>query len=717
MAKTKPSKHTDRRGASPSGETFAQASDQKPMEQTLEVPTLPSSPALDGGAHTPVESVTKQNRLRQLEELMLRQSTHIEALLATFTGARTEGLNAPTNVDLEQRGNAGELQMVEAQTVHTPQHAPAAMEQDAPETDSEEEWEDNLHDLLINLSLSGPEVESFLEAIPSMHLADNLPKELRLRMPKVPAAQVRRAAKVLLGKGGPFSARQVMFALVRAQIGAPADSPTSQGAPIPQTQALPPPPPDPAPQAPVAQTATAARPETPPPPQTGRAEVAEGQAAGPSRVRKLAIAPRPAEVVRQAAEDAMTQVSSEDDEALAHDFMFTEKSRSVRVSLPTPEVFHGDVKELIPAKYKNLESYVACLVKFAIRGDVPLVEVLDLYFKGAANAWLTMVTEKRNLAQMHITPEMIADPAYNKTLGIVFREHFIQHFGKQLRGKADKAFNVLMSGKYGQSSSEVVALYYARLLILLDEAKVPDNFQRVTYFVNGLNTQLRDRCRTDVFGQQFKKLSAAFDFALTQETALVQRAYEANTNVVPIQRQAALVASTPDASQTLLYAQEREKRKAANKERRKERKRNKAEAIAKGTYAPKAARADAKGQAFQRPQQQGQVRGVAATQAQPWHYPPYYPPPPYPGQPWYPGYPPFGAQQGGRSQGGNQGRGRGRGRDGQGRGGGRGRGGRGRGGGFYAIQTTDAEPPPLNLNYYAGAEDPAQAQDDNAMEE
>lgn len=720
MAKTKPSKQTDRKGGFPMEETLAQPSDQHPMEEALEVPTHPSSP-VDGETHTPVESGNRRSRLRQLEELMLRQSTHIEALLATFTGARMESPNAPSDVRLEQLAQAGELQVLKAQTVQPPPTTPLATGNDAEETDSDEDWQDSLHDFLINLSLSGTEVESFLEVIPSLHLAADLPKELRLRMPKVAAALARKAAKDLREKGGPFSAKQVMWALVRAGIGdTAATSQGGQGAPIPQIQALPPPPVIvPAPQMPHAVPATAARPDPPQVPEAPIAGMAgaEGQAARSGRVRMLNIAPRHPEAVRQAAEDALAQVSSDEDEALVHDFTFTEKSRSVRVSLPTPEVFNGDVKELIPAKYKDLESYVACLVKFAIRGDVPLVEVLDLYFKGAANAWLTMVTERCNLAKMHITPEMLADPAYNKTLGVIFKDHFVKHFGKQLRGKADKAFNVLMSGKYGQYSSEAVALYYARLLILLDEARVPDNFQRVTYFINGLTQQLRDRCRTDVFGKQFKKLTGAFDFALGQETALLQKAYEANTNFVPIQRQAALVASTPETSQTLLYAQEREKRKAANKERRQQRKRNKAEAKAKGTYVPKSAKADAKGQAPHRPQQQGQASGAAAMQAQPWQYPPYYPPPPYPGQPWYPGYPPFGSQQGGRWQGGNQGRGRGGGRDGQGGGRGRGRGGRGRGGGFYSIQTTDAEPPPLNLNYYAGAEDPAQAQDDNTMEE
>ena len=162
-----------------------------------------------------------------------------------------------------------------------------------------------------------------------------------------------------------------------------------------------------------------------------------------------------------------------------------------------------------------------------------------------------------------------------------------------------------------------------------------------------------------MFGLQFKKLVGAFDFALAQKTALLQKVYESNTNVVLIQRQAALVSYTPDASQTLLYAQERE-------ERRQQRKKNKAEARAKGTHVPKADKADAKGQASQRLQQQDHGRGGGG--------------------------------------------------DGQGRGCGRRRGSRGRGGGFYEIQTTNAEPPPLNLKYHAGAEDPVHAQDDNARE-
>ena len=58
--------------------------------------------------------------------------------------------------------------------------------------------------------------------------------------------------------------------------------------------------------------------------------MAEGQASGPSSVRKLTIAPRPAEVARQAADDTVAQVSSDDDEARAHDFRPAEKSRSVR---------------------------------------------------------------------------------------------------------------------------------------------------------------------------------------------------------------------------------------------------------------------------------------------------------------------------------------------------------------------------------------------------
>ena len=129
-----------------------------------------------------------------------------------------------------------------------------------------------------------------------------------------------------------------------------------------------------------------------------------------------------------------------------------------------------------------------------------------------------MVTGKSDLTQRHITSKMLANPAYNKTFGIVLAERFMKLFGKQLRGKADKAFKVRRSGKYGQSSSEVVALYYARLRMLLDDAKVPDNFQRETYIINGLTPQLRDRCRTDVFGWQFKKPTGALDLALARSS-------------------------------------------------------------------------------------------------------------------------------------------------------------------------------------------------------
>ena len=527
---------------------------------TQEAPTLPTSPVPSGGILTPHTPGGKMSRMSQLKELILTQASLVEALLSRTLAGTMQAQPDHTTPLAQQQGTTPTPMVVDEPHEATPP-------KDVDDSGNEDEWEDALFDALKDLKLSVHEVEAFMEKVPTLHLSTNLHKVLRQAFYTISASKAREVAAGL-GEG-PFTFRRVLKALIKArcqdEVPAAAQLTPSSAAQVPPT----------------------------PQPPSNPAEPAVGDpGAGPSQPkRRLNVAFTPTEEGKSLEAETLEQVNCIGGNAL-HDFESAVKSYSVRINMPHPEEFHGDVGELIPSRYKDLDTYVAYLVRYAIRGDIPLLEVLDRFFKGSANDWLTMITNPSILAQCDVTPNMLADSAHNKLVGHLFKEQFIRQFGKQILGVAAKAFGTLSNGTYGQDKDEPVALYHARLQVLMKDAKVPNNFQRVTYFVSGLHPKLRDKCRTDSNGRVFTSLEEAFDYAIGQENAMLHRANELVTKVVAYSRSSqapndkALVANTSSLNTT----QARQKRKHDNFLRRQQKKALIADAKAKGTFVPKGQR-------------------------------------------------------------------------------------------------------------------------------
>ena len=208
-----------------------------------EAPTLPASPVHGEAMQAPPASGGRKSRISQLTDLVLKQSALIETLLSRpHVGATEERPQAPI-ATMEQEGmpmavdsptaapevpatlaqppmalaNVQQTQRHHTAAANQPVHQPPPHQESADSEDSgaSDEWFDNLRDFLVDLGLSGLQAEDLLDAVPTLHQAKDLARELRVRLPKVGSAMIRQAARELVNKGGPLTYKVVMAALMR----------------------------------------------------------------------------------------------------------------------------------------------------------------------------------------------------------------------------------------------------------------------------------------------------------------------------------------------------------------------------------------------------------------------------------------------------------------------------------------------------------------------
>ena len=139
-------------------------------------------------------------------------------------------------------------------------------------------------------------------------------------------------------------------------------------------------------------------------------------------------------------------------------------TRAVKVNLPTPKVFKGDVAEIVPSHYTDLEDYVSYIGKTAQRAGTPLMDIVSLAFEGIAGKWAQQFS--KSLPPLHVN-----DARYNKEVYNSFHEAFLKHFSPQVRTQEKRARDDLYGSKnYQQKTTESVALYVTRLRTLIKDA-------------------------------------------------------------------------------------------------------------------------------------------------------------------------------------------------------------------------------------------------------
>ena len=245
------------------------------------------------------------------------------------------------------------------------------------------------------------------------------------------------------------------------------------------------------------------------PVQAPRAAVTTAQpvSAGPAGAATAAGAP---------VEGAATQPTQVSDPRTAH---FEEmlhfdsaQSKAVRVTLPNPSLFDGDITKLVPSVYATMEDYVVHLTRHALRAEVSMAELIHLYFKGEANVWARQWTERR--LQEGLQPYVATS---TKTLAPFLLKDLDADFGKQLRPRDRKALEALLQGTYGQGANEPVALYTSRFRMLMQEGGPFTDISQVSYYQQGLKAELRRHCTVDHFGKEFKSLAPLIDYASGME--------------------------------------------------------------------------------------------------------------------------------------------------------------------------------------------------------
>jgi hypothetical protein len=240
---------------------------------------------------------------------------------------------------------------------------------------------------------------------------------------------------------------------------------------------------------------------------TAAATAAQPVSAGPAGAETTAGAP----VVGASAPP--TQVSDPKtayfDEMLKFD---SSQSKAIRVSLPNPSLFDGDITKIVPSVYATMEDYVVHLTRHALRAEISMAELIHLYFKGAANVWAKQWIERRS--QEGMQPYLVTS---TKSLAPLLLKELDADFGKQLRSRDRKALEALLHGTYGQGANEAVALYTSRFRMLMQEGGPFTAISQVSYYQQGLKAELRRHCTVDHFGNEFKSLAPLIDYASGME--------------------------------------------------------------------------------------------------------------------------------------------------------------------------------------------------------
>ena len=114
-------------------------------------------------------------------------------------------------------------------------------------------------------------------------------------------------------------------------------------------------------------------------------------------------------------------------------------SRSVKVTLPTPRTFRGDVADIVPTHYADLEDYVSYIGKTAQRAGTPLMDIMALAFDGIAGKWAQQFSKS-------LLPTQVNDERFNKEAYNAFHVAFVKHFSPQVRTQEKRARDDLYGG-------------------------------------------------------------------------------------------------------------------------------------------------------------------------------------------------------------------------------------------------------------------------------
>ena len=197
---------------------------------------------------------------------------------------------------------------------------------------------------------------------------------------------------------------------------------------------------------------------------------------------------------------------------------------AAKVQLPSPKEFNGIVSILVPAHYSDLDAYAEALVKHAIRAKVPMAEMVLAYFKQHARIWAEHFF-RTGILQLGIAASVVADAQQNKEVYPLFLQAFREQFGPQIICKQEEALEKLHSGRCSMAKDDYVALYYAKFMTVVSDAKLtPDTAGFL--FRKGLPLNIREKCVTDASGKVLRTLNEVYRAALTRESTLRALAHD-----------------------------------------------------------------------------------------------------------------------------------------------------------------------------------------------
>jgi hypothetical protein len=183
---------------------------------------------------------------------------------------------------------------------------------------------------------------------------------------------------------------------------------------------------------------------------------------------------------------------------------------SAKVVIPPPKEFDGDVHTLVPKHYHNLTAYAEYLARTAQMGRMTLYDVILIYFKGTAHLWARHFFTTELALDPTVQKDDFLKPAQNPTVYRVFLQHFLRHFGNQLRTRKEEAMNTLLTRGYHMKTGETVAIYYARFCLLVQEAGALDPQWEAYTFRTGMRKALSEACIYDALGNKLETVQAIY---------------------------------------------------------------------------------------------------------------------------------------------------------------------------------------------------------------
>ena len=172
-----------------------------------------------------------------------------------------------------------------------------------------------------------------------------------------------------------------------------------------------------------------------------------------------------------------------------------------RAKMPAPPKFGG----VLDSDISSIEVWVRDVQRYAHRIQTPVKEVLEVLTKGPARVNVD---------------NMLRDPATAALSDDAFVDKLVMFYMQQAQPKHMQARDKLYSGAVCMTPGSSLQAYVMQFRSVIMDAEPILLVDKLFYFKQGLQHELKAECLTDALGQPFTSLDALVDHAFVKEQQL-----------------------------------------------------------------------------------------------------------------------------------------------------------------------------------------------------